>query len=156
MKEEITEYSDLVDHVHTHGASKGKVHKKQEWKHKHSQHTFTWYHKQAKAQFNTSQLRKAAKQVNNMKFPGFHRVSYLLNLVSRDVTHNDINAKYLRDKDIRLRVKAYLAAVGSNSPLSIFDNPFMQEYISDLNPRYSTGFVKNKYLKCCNRGAWKK
>ena len=61
-----------------------------------------------------------------------------LKLVNREVTHNNLNLKYLlRDKHIWLRVKAFLALVGSKSALSIFDNPFMQYHIRYLNPRHS-------------------
>ena len=138
LKQEFTEHTDLVDHVQSYGAKVGKVHKKQLWKHKHSKYTFTWYHKKDKAQFDTSMLWKVAKQINNERLSGYQRIAYLLNLVSNDGTHNDDNAKYLSEKDIGLRVKATLATVGSKPPLYIFDNPFMQDYIRDLNPRHST------------------
>jgi hypothetical protein len=45
-------------------------------------------------------------------------------------------AKYTREKDITNRVMAVMAAVGSNMPLSIFDNVVFKNYLRHLDSKH--------------------
>ena len=96
-----------MDHMQQCGLTKGKVHKKQEWKHQHSQYQYKFilHHKQARAEFNTSTLWKTARKIINACCPDFIRLSYMLKFPAREGTYNKLDAKYLRDKgkDIQLR-----------------------------------------------------
>ena len=87
LKEEFTQYGDIVYHVLQHGVTKGKVHKKQESKHKHLKYTFICHHQQAKAKFDTSQLWKDGRQVTKIKCPGFIRLAYLFIKIGKQGGH---------------------------------------------------------------------
>lgn len=136
---EFVSDGDLVTHNVIKGTHKGTSHQKQVWKHKHSNHTFTWHHKLTKAEFDKSALWKIADSINKRSLPGCVRLRFIVDLQNKKIGKGptaDGELKYTRNDDMINRVMAVLGAVGSKQPLSIFDNKHMRAYIQRLNPRH--------------------
>jgi hypothetical protein len=66
-------------------------------------------------------------------------ISYILRLLGKHsgVNSEEFSGKYPQDVDMVNQVAAIKAAVASKTPLSIFDNPQMREYLCKLDPKHS-------------------
>jgi hypothetical protein len=53
------------------------------------------------------------------------------------IINGDSEGKYPREVKMVNRVAAVKAAIASKTPLSLFDNPQMKEYLCKLNPKHS-------------------
>ena len=68
---------------------------------------------------------------------GYQRIKMILEFSGKPITSSDANAKYPRDLDMENRVAAVLAIIASKSPLSLFDNHYMREYLALLDSKHS-------------------
>merc|ERR1712232_1246679 len=121
---------------HTIGGSSrhsGKLSKKQKWKHKYSDRkSFVWHHKQGHDYFDRSTLWKMSEKIQIEKWSGSGRLAKIDELKSGISGGVPGGAKMSRDEDMVNRVYAVLAAVGSKSPLAIFDNERMKQYLGRI------------------------
>ena len=148
---EFEECGDLQNHTTQTGKHAGTMHLKQAWKHKHSNITWTWHHKNKKAEFDTSMLWKKGREVVTKKLKGWQRIDFILRSGQKEgADSNPELAKYDRETDMPFRVKAVLAAVASKQPLSIFDNIFMHGYIHSINSKHKLPYrlERNRIVEC--------
>ena len=70
------------------------------------------------------------------------RLKHLLSLGGKALvsTADGDGAKYKREEDMTNRVVAVMAAVGSNIPLSIFDNVMFKNYLRRLDSKHRTPY----------------
>ncbi len=83
----------------------------------------------------------ARKNIPSNK-PGSIRISYILRLLGKHlgVNNEELSGKYPQDVDTVNRVAAVKAAVASKTPLRVFDNPQMREYLRKLDPKHSSPY----------------
>ena len=55
---------------------------------------------------------------------------------SGDVGPDGLSIKYKREEDIILQVLSVMAAIGSKTVLSFFDNAHIKQYLQELNPKH--------------------
>ncbi len=70
------------------------------------------------------------------KWAGHECLAKIMQYGKKSVDASDVNAVYMSEIDMVKRVSAVLAEVGSKTPLSIFDNIFMRQYLKMLDPKY--------------------
>lgn len=107
--------------------------------HKHSDYEkFQLYHKLNKEEFKRDKIWTVSRVIVSKKLRGYQRLQFLLDKDKKAITSTSDHdgTRNTRDEDMELRVLAVLAAIGCKSPLSIFDNIFMQRYIHALNPKH--------------------
>jgi len=120
------------------GKHAGKQSKKQKWRHKFSRRKpFVWHHKQGHDYFDRSTLWKQSEKIQSENWPGSVRLAKIDELKSGSLVGGPGGAKMSRDEDMVNRVFAVLAAVGSKSPLAIFDNERMKQYLGRIAPGHS-------------------
>jgi hypothetical protein len=107
--------------------------------HKHSDYCFTWHYNYGNAKFDSGKLYKVARSIIAGNKPGSKRLIHIMHLLRKNSTlsYDDVACKYPRELDMLNRVAAVKAAVASKTPLSIFDNPQMREYLRKLDPKHS-------------------
>ncbi len=125
--------------------------------HKYSDYDFEWHTKinrekegRAKEEeeeendvFVTDKPWKAARYIISKRSMGSTRLKHLLSLGGKALvsTANADGAKYVREEDsMTNRVVAVMAAVGSNIPLSIFDNVMFKNYLRCLDSKHRTPY----------------
>jgi hypothetical protein len=66
-------------------------------------------------------------------------ISYILRLLGKHsgVNNEEFSGKYPQDVHMVNQVAAVKAAVASKTPLSVFDNPQMREYLCKLDSKHS-------------------
>lgn len=99
-----------------------------------------WHYQFPKNKFDTGKLWKAADAIlGKGDMPGSERLLRILELSRKVVpgTNGEESRKDTREEDMIKRVAAVLAAVGSKSPLSVYDNSFVKQYLELLDPRHS-------------------
>ena len=69
---------------------------------------------------------------------GYQRVKMIFDYANKPITSSDANAKYPRESDMENRVAAVIAIIASKSPLSLFDNDYMKEYLALLDKKHTT------------------
>lgn len=108
--------------------------------HDRSGYTFLRHYQFPKKKFDMGKLWKAAHAiVEKGGVPGSERPLCILEL-SRKVfpgTNGQESRKDRREEDMIRRVAAALAAVGSKSPLAIYENSFVKSYLELLDPSHS-------------------
>ncbi len=85
-------------------------------------------------------MYKVAKSIIASNKPGSICISYILRLLGKHsgVNNEEFSGKYPRDVDmVNQELAAVKAAVASKTPLSVFDNPQMREYLRKLDPKHS-------------------
>ena len=120
---EFEPIGELQDHV-IKGKSKycGKESKKQDWQHIFSRKKFTWHYKHGQNYFDNSTLWRQCKEIVARNYPGSIRLAKIMEL--SDKGGIGLRVKVTRDEDMINRVCAVKAALGTKSPLSIFDDEF--------------------------------
>jgi hypothetical protein len=88
--------------------------------------------------FVTDRPWKAAGTIISKGSAGSKRMKYLLSLDGKALgsTADVDGAKYTQEEDMTNRVMAVMAAVGSNVPLSIFDNVMFKNYLQHLDSKH--------------------
>ena len=138
LLEEFEPAGPLQDHtIGGTGKYAGQQSKKQLWRHKFSSRSpFIWHNKQGYDYFDRSTLWAQAKKIVKAGLPGSPRLEKIFLLKSgKGGVPKD--AKLSRDEDMINRVYAVMAAVSSKSPLSIFDNDRMLQYLGRIAPGHS-------------------
>ncbi len=125
--------------------------------HKYSDYDFEWHTKIKKEKegrakeeeeeeeedvFVTDKPWKAARYIISKGSAGSKRLKYLLSLSGKALvsTADGDGTKYARAEDMTNRVVAVMAAVGSNIPLSIFDNVMFKNYLRCLDSKHRTPY----------------
>ena len=113
--------------------------------HRHSNYQFKRETKKGKDnEFETSRLWKAAYTVRDRGLPGTKRLVRIIELSdkrrSASVADNNGVMASSRADDMVLRVMGVMALVSSGSPLSAFDDAFMQGYLYALNPQHKPAY----------------
>ena len=72
------------------------------------------------------------------KWEGYQRLQMIFDYADKPITSSDANAKYARESDMENRVAAVFAIIASKSPLSLFDNDYMKEYLALLDEKHTT------------------
>jgi hypothetical protein len=123
--------------------------------HKYSDYDFEWHTKIKKEKegrakeeeeeedvFVTDKPWKAARYIISKGSAGSMRLKYLLSLSGKALvsTADADGTKYARGEDMTNRVVAVMAAVGSNIPLSIFDNVMFKNYLRRLDSKHRTPY----------------
>ncbi len=108
--------------------------------HTHSKYEIEWHCRFGTDKFQTDRLWKAGRAIISSHIDGYERLSHLLAADGKALasTPNHNGTKYTWEKDMVKRVMAVMAIVGSNMPLSIFDNKMFQNYLQFLNSKYRT------------------
>lgn len=103
---------------------------------------FELYHKVNKPEFKRDKIWTASRVIIEKKLRGYERLRFLLDKAKKAIssTADHDGTRYTRDEDMVYRVLAVLAAIGSKTPLSIFDNRFMKNYTSALNSKHRTPY----------------
>lgn len=131
----------LYSHLHHHT------------EHKYSDYEFEWHCKVRKEKegrakeeekddddFVTDKPWKAARAIISKGSAGSNRLRYLLACDGKSLSTAGDGAKYSREEDMINRVLAVMAAVGSNVPLSIFDNAMFKTYLHALDSKHRTPY----------------
>jgi hypothetical protein len=84
-------------------------------------------------------LYKVARSIIVSNKPGSHCISHILRLLGKHtcIINGDSEGKYPQEVDMVNQVAADKAAIASKTPLSLFDNPQMKEYLCKLDPKHS-------------------
>ena len=124
----------LEDHIiGGSGMHAGKQSKKQKWDHKFSsQRPFVWHYKQGQDFFDRSTLWKQSLKIQSESWPGSARLANINEFKSGNSGGVLGGAKMSRDQDMVNQVFAVFAAIGSKSPLAIFDNERMEQYLRNI------------------------
>jgi hypothetical protein len=119
--------------------------------HKYLDYEFEWHCKVKKEKegrakeeekdeddFVTDRPWKAARTIISKGSAGSKRMKYLLSLDRKALgsTAGADGAKYTQEEDMTNHVMAVMAAVGSNVPLSIFDNVMFKNYLRRLDSKH--------------------
>jgi hypothetical protein len=104
-----------------------------------------------KPEFVTDKLWKASRAVCRDKRDGWERLQFILDNENKAIvsTSDHDGTKYPRSEDMEFRVRAVIAAITAKSPLSIFDNEFMQMYLSALNSFHSPPYHRERNRIVC-------
>ena len=88
----------------------------------------------------TDKLWKVARAIISAHGNGCEHLSHLLTADGKALASTpDCDAtKYTQEEDMTNRVMAVMAIIGSNMPLSIFDNAMLQNYLRSLNSKHRT------------------
>jgi hypothetical protein len=97
--------------------------------HKHSEYEFEWHHRFGTDMIQTDKLWKVARAIISAHGNGCEHLSHLLTADGKALASTpDCDAtKYTQEEDMTNRVMAVMAIIGSNMPLSIFDNAMLQK-----------------------------
>ena len=67
--------------------------------------------------------------------PGYKRLKLIMDYGKKPIDSLDVHAVDSRETDMPKRVMAIKASIGSKTPLALFDNFFVRDYIKKLDPK---------------------
>jgi hypothetical protein len=107
--------------------------------HNHSDYSWTRHYNFGKGKFDSEKLYKVARSIIASNKPRSRHISHILRLLGKHtcIINGDSEGKYPQEVDMVNRVAAVKAAIASKSPLSLFGNPQMKEYLCKLDPKHS-------------------
>jgi hypothetical protein len=87
--------------------------------------------------FVNDRLYKATRTIISRKWDGHECLGKIMQYGKKSVGASDVNAIYLRKIYMVKCASAIFAGVRSKTPLSIFDNVFMRQYLKMLDPKHT-------------------
>lgn len=108
-----------------------------------------------KDKFKNSKLWDVARVIQDKKMPGHVRIQRIFQFVGKadrdGVGGTKLAAKkYSRDEDMVRRVLAVMAIVSSKTPLAVFSNVDLKNYVASLDPKHKLPhhLETNRIIEC--------